>query len=176
MIVGLALWWISTRGTDAGPLALPDPGSSRAGAPVLPGQWLVTSVITGELNGDAPAVIDSVEQADASQSTGLVLRYAALPDEHVGLPGAIRGWPPEKYPLAPLRGYVVQPGHALHLAVGGASTTVGTYRVDAFTVRYHVGNEAFVATFKQGLEVRSTTHCQVCREPGQLAGRIAPGS
>jgi hypothetical protein len=85
--VGLLRWWATTRPADAGPLALPGNNSSESGGPVLPGQWMVTSIATAPLSGSAPAIVESVQPTDPSQASGLVLRYAVLTDTPRGFPG-----------------------------------------------------------------------------------------
>ena len=84
--VGLLGWWATTRPADAGPLAVPGNNSSESGGPVLPGQWLVTSIVTAPLADSTPAIVDSVQPSDPSQASGLVLRYAVLADTPRGFP------------------------------------------------------------------------------------------
>jgi hypothetical protein len=168
---GLLAWWLS-RPAGMGPLALPGNGSSRVGAPVLPGQWLVSSIVTARLTGSTPAVIDSVRPADPSQAAGLVLRYAVMPDDNHMLPGSARGWPPAGYPLTQVHGFVVRPGRELRLIVGIATRRLGTYRIDAFDVTYRVFGHQYTATFRQGIQLHSTPDCSLCRVKTQLAGRI----
>jgi hypothetical protein len=168
---GLLAWWVS-RPARMGPLALPENGSSWSGAPVLPGQWMVSSIITAPLAGSTPAVIDSVRPTDPRQAAGLVVRYAVMPDENHMLPGAARGWPPAGYPLTQVHGFVVPPGSGLRLIVGIATRRLGTFRIDAFDVTYRVFGHQYTATFRQGIQLRSTPDCSVCRAGTQLAGRI----
>jgi hypothetical protein len=140
----------------------------------VPGQWLVTTIITGPLAGPTPAVVDAVKPADGSQDTGVRLRYGVLTDDRGGLPGAVRGWPPVPYPIAPLRGFVVRPGHAVRIAVGGAALGVGTYRIDRFTVYYHIGARRYATTLSEGLVLRSRQICAACRGGHQLDGAFHP--
>jgi hypothetical protein len=173
--VGLLGWWATTRPADAGPLALPGNNSSESGGPVLPGQWMVTSIATAPLSGSAPAIVESVQPTDPSQASGLVLRYAVLTDTPRGLPGAIRGWPPLRYQLAGLHGHIVQPGNELWLAVGATSRRIGSWRIDAFDVTYAVAGYQYTTTFRQGITLRTTPTCpSYCRSDHQLDGRIAP--
>jgi hypothetical protein len=167
----LLAWWVS-RPAGMGPLALPENGSSRSDAPVLPGQWMVSSIVTAQLAGSTLAVIDSVRPTDPSQAAGLVVRYAVMPDEHHILPGSARGWPPAGYPLTQVHGFVVRPGSELRLIVGIATLRLGTYRIDAFDVTYRVFGHQYTATFRQGIGLRSTPDCSTCRGGTQLAGRI----
>ena len=173
--VGLLGWWATTRPADAGPLALPGNGSSESGGPVLPGQWMVTSIVTAPLPGSTPAIVESVQPTDPSQTSGLILRYAVLTDIPQGLPGAIRGWPPPTYQLAGLHGHIVQPGNELWLAVGATSRRIGSWRIDAFDVTYAVAGSQYTTTFPQGINLRTTPTCpSYCRSDHQLDGRIAP--
>jgi hypothetical protein len=159
---------------DTGPLALGGHGSSSSGGQVVPGQWLVTTIITGPLAGPTPAVVEVVEPADPRQGTGVRFRYAVLVEDQRGEPGAVRGWPPKPYSIAPLRGFVVQPGHALHIAVGGAALGLGTYRIDRFTVYYHVGAKRYATTLPEGLVLRSRAACAACQGGHQLDGAFHP--
>jgi hypothetical protein len=173
--VGLLGWWATTRPADAGPLALPGNNSSVSGGPVLPGQWLVTSIVTAPLAGSTPAIVESIQPTDPTQASGLILRYAVLTDTPQGLPGAIRGWPPLRYQLAGLHGHLVQPGNDLRLAVGATSRHIGSWRIDAFDVTYAVAGYQYITTFRQGITLRTTRTCpSYCRSDHQLDGRIAP--
>ena len=169
---GLLGWWATTEPADDGPLALPDNGSSWSGGPVIPGQWMVTTISTAELSGSAPAVIYSVRPADPDQADGLILRYAVLASTNHGLPGAVRGWPPAKYPLTSLRGFVVQPGDELNLIVGATSRHTGAWLIDAFDVTYQVAGRVYTTTFLQGIRVRSSPTCPACRSRTQLKGKL----
>ena len=120
---GLLGWWPTTTPADLGPLKLPGINSSESGGPVLPGQWMVTSIVTASLARSTPAIVESVRPTEPSQASGLILRYAVLTDTPRGLPGAIRGWPPLRYHLADLQGHLVQPGNELRLAVGAHRIT-----------------------------------------------------
>lgn len=85
--VGLLGWWATTRPADADPLVLPGDNSSESGGPVLPGQWLVTSIVTAPLADSTPAVVESVKPTDPTQASGLILRYAVLTDTPRGFLG-----------------------------------------------------------------------------------------
>ena len=172
LIAGVVVMHRSSR-DDLGPLALGVNGS-RSGGDVVPGQWLVTTIITGPLAGSTPAVIDAVAPADASQGAGVRFRYGVLHVDRRGEPGAVRGWPPKPYSIAPLRGFVVRPGDALHIVVGGAALGVGRYRIDRFTVDYHIGARQYATTFSQGLVLRSRETCAACQGGHQLDGAFHP--
>jgi len=141
---------------------------------VLPDQWMVTSIVTAPLSGSAPAIVESVQPTGPSQASSLILRYAVLTDTPRGIPGAIRGWPPLRYHLAPLHGHLVQPGNDLRLVVGATSHHIGSWRIGAFDVTYAVSGYVYTTTFRQGIELRTTQTCPFCRSDHQLDGRIAP--
>ena len=100
------------------------------------------------------------------------MRYAVMPDDNHGLPGAVRGWPPVGYPLTQVHGFVVPPGSDLRIIVGMATRRLGVSRIDAFDVTYSVFGHRYTATFRQGMRLRSTPNCAACQAATQLAGRI----
>ena len=109
----------------------------------------VLTLFTNRLQGDSPAVIDSVSPATPGLAPGVVFRYGMLTRNHGGW-GFGRGWPPSSAPILPLRGAVVR----------------------AFTVRYHVGGAHYQATFAEGIAIRVTPRCPSCAERDELAGRL----
>jgi hypothetical protein len=133
---------------------------------------MVSSIVTARLRGSVPAVIDSVRPTDPSQAAGLVVRYAVIPDENHVLPGFDSGWPPAGYPLTQVHGFVVAPGSDLRIIVGMATRRLGVSRIDAFDVIYSVFGQRYTATFRQGIQLRSTPDCSACRVRNQLAGRL----
>ena len=157
VLIAGAWWAVSQAGPDPGPLAVGETGSGLSEGPVLRGQWAVTTLVTNRLAGVAPAVIDSVSPAGRLRIPGLLFRYAALPP-HRGGWGFGRGWPPSGTAILPLRGAVVQPGHAAAILVGVTARSLGRWRVSAFTVRYHVGRVHYEATFGTGIAIRVVEH------------------
>jgi len=148
MIAGASL--VASRAApDPGPLAVGEMGRGLSFGPVLRGQWAVTTLFTNRLQGDSPAVIDSVSPATPGLAPGVVFRYGMLTRNHGGW-GFGRGWPPSSAPILPLRGAVVR----------------------AFTVRYHVGGAHYQATFAEGIAIRVTPRCPSCAERTELAGRL----
>jgi hypothetical protein len=170
MIAGASL--VASRAApDPGPLAVGETGSGLSFGPVLRGQWAVTTLFTNRLQGDSPAVIDSVSPATPGLAPGVVFRYGMLTRNHGGW-GFGRGWPPSSAPILPLRAGVVRPGQPAAILVGVASRRFGYWRVRAFTVRYHVGSAHYQATFAEGIAIRVTPRCPSCAERNELAGRL----
>jgi len=147
------------RGQGEGPLS-GDPNITMSGAPVRPGQWVSTTISTGQLRGTKNAVLDGVTPADPAPAP-VHLRYADLVPGH-GAPGAIRGWPPRGYRLRPLAGAVVPPRTAAAIVVGMSSRRIGGWQAPAFAVRYHVGGKHYVAVFHQGIRIRVVRRCAFC--------------
>lgn len=180
-LVGLAVvlamiasaWWIASRAApDPGPLAVGETGAGLSFGPVLRGQWAVTTLFTNRLQGDTPAVIDSVLPATPGLAPGVVFRYAMLGRLQHGAPGYERGWPPDNGRILPLRRAVVRPGDPAAILIGVASRRFGYWRIRAFTVRYHVGGAHYQATFDERIAIRVTSDCGSCAERSQLAGRL----
>ena len=173
VVVSIAsAWWVASRAApDPGPLAVGQTGSGLSFGPVLPGQWAVTTLFTNRLQGDAPAVIDSVSPATPGLAPGVVFRYGMLSRNHGGW-GFGRGWPPSAAPISPLRAARVRPGQPAAILIGVASRRFGSWRIRAFTVRYHVGGARYQATFDEGIAIRVTSDCGSCAERSQLAGRL----
>jgi hypothetical protein len=64
--------------------------------------------------------------------------------------------------MRPLTGFDVRPGDDAAIVVGLASTHLGTWQIDTFTVRYHVGSQHYAATFQQGVRIRVVRNCRGC--------------
>jgi len=175
LVVGsVVVTWVHSEGAarKAGPLRQGSASRTLSSGPALLGQWVVTSVFSDRLAGSAPAVIDAVRPSIRGQAAGLKLRYAVLPSRARGSPWFLRGWPPPGYGVVPLHGYTLHPGEALTVVVGAAALGRGRWRITGFDMIYHVGTRHYVATFSQGVALRTVTHCVGCLGSSELAGRL----
>ena len=64
--------------------------------------------------------------------------------------------------LAPVAGFMVPAGRRAYVVVGGSSTKLGRWRIDAFTISYRIGSHRYRAVFHQGLGIRVVRHCSSC--------------
>jgi hypothetical protein len=65
--------------------------------------------------------------------------------------------------MRPLAGLDVRTGDEARIVIGLASNHLGTWQIDAFTVRYHLGSRHYAASFQQGVRIHVVRSCRSCR-------------